>query len=113
MSQRQRFPFPYVPNGILVMVDGTVQPITDVDPDDPDGGTFDLPEDPLDGEVWAYARVSPDAVPSPPVFDDGGDEEIEVLEDPDDDYEEDEDVVDADDDETEESDPDAPAYPDD
>lgn len=109
MSVRQRFPFPYAPNGLLVMVDGTVQPITDVDPSDPDGGTFDLPDDPLDAEVWAYARISPDAVPTPPSDDDGD----LVSEDDEDTYDDDTADTDLEDDETEESDPDAPAYPDD
>lgn len=105
-----RFPFPYVPNSLLVMVGGTVQPATEIDPADPEGGTFDIPDDPEDMTVRAYARVSPDAVPTPPTDEDLG---MDALEDVDDDYDEDDDQVDAEDDEAEETDPDAPEYPDD
>lgn len=109
MSTTRRFPFPYVPNTVLAIVDGTVQPVTDVEPDDPDGGTFELPEDPDDADVRAYARISPGVVPSPPVDED--DEPVDIDEE--DDFEEDEDLADLEDDEAAESDPDAPAYPDD
>lgn len=105
----RRYPFPYVPNTLFSVVDGTVQAVTDVDPDDPEGGTYELAGDPLDATVFAYARISPAAVPTPPVIDD-----VPVtLPDVDDDFEEDEDIVDAEDDEAEDDDPDAPALPDD
>lgn len=105
----KRYPFPYVPNTLFSVVDGTVQPVTDIDPDDPEGGTYQLLSDPLDATVYAYARISPDAVPAP--------DEIDgvpiILPDVDDDFEEDDDIVDAEDDETEDDDPDAPSLPDD
>lgn len=107
-----RFPFPYVPTTLIAIVDGTVQPVTDIEPEDPAGGTFDLPDDPDDADMRAYARISPDAVPAPLTPEGEEDEEAEP-EDLDDTWEEDEDPVDADDDEAVEADPDAPEDPDD
>jgi len=103
-----RYAFPYVPNSLFATVGGTIQPVTEVDPDDPAGGTFDLADDPLDMTVRAYARVSPDVVPAP-----AGDADDPVIDDLDDQAEEDADIVDAGDDEAEDDDPDAPAPPDD
>lgn len=107
-----RFPFPYDPAAIFSIVDGTVQAVIAVDPADPEGGTFDLIDDPEDAQVQVFARISPNTVPAP-VTPEGEEDEEAVPEDVDEEWEEDEDLTDADDDEAVEDDPDAPEDPDD